>query len=205
MRAAPLLVLLLLAACSGDAGNSPPPTRESYVGVSYCVPETRVAHWRAMRTLIALSLLVPALALADGEGEWTSLKRGAPIGKSPVLDLAKILAAPEAHQGMTFVTEGEIQKACSRKGCWMELAAGDKHCRVTFKDYGFFVPKDAMGARARVEGVLEVTKVARGMVEHLSEEGAKFQKAADGSAMEIRLVASGVELTRPAAPAKAAK
>ena len=41
---------------------------------------------------------------------------------------------------------GKITDVCSKKGCWMKLDMGnDKDVRVTFKDYGFFVPTDASG------------------------------------------------------------
>ena len=97
--------------------------------------------------------------------------------------------------------EGLVRRACSRKGCWMELAAGaDKAspgCRVTFKDYGFFVPTDSAGARAKVQGAVMIHKVEPQWVAHMEEEGAHFaSKNPDGSANEVRLVATGVELTR---------
>ena len=38
--------------------------------------------------------------------------------------------------------------------------------------------------------------LARKEVDHLEAEGASFAKAADGTAREIRIVATGVELTR---------
>lgn len=72
-----------------------------------------------------------------------------------------------------------------------------QRCRVTFKDYGFFVPTDSAGARAKVEGRIVTKLVTAGHVEHLEGEGAVFpNKHADGSAMEVRLVATGVELVR---------
>jgi hypothetical protein len=69
--------------------------------------------------------------------------------------------------------------------------------RVTFKDYGFFVPIDSAGAEARVQGVVAVETVAARYVKHLEEEGARFaSKADDGTAREVRLVANGVELKK---------
>ena len=70
-------------------------------------------------------------------------------------------------------------------------------CRVTFKDYGFFVPLDSAGSSAKVQGTVQVQSVTPGEVQHLESEGAKFaSKQADGSAREVRLVATGVELYR---------
>lgn len=83
----------------------------------------------------------------------------------------------------------------------MELASAKDDagpgCRVTFKDYAFFVPTDSQGAEARVQGVVEITEVKKERVDHLEEEGARFGgKKDDGSATEVRIVATGVELTR---------
>jgi mRNA-degrading endonuclease toxin of MazEF toxin-antitoxin module len=73
----------------------------------------------------------------------------------------------------------------------------DQGARVTFKDYGFFVPTDAQGSKARVEGVVSVRELSAADVSHLESEGGKFpSKAADGTARELSIVATGVELWR---------
>jgi len=83
----------------------------------------------------------------------------------------------------------------------MEVAAGSDPklpgCRVTFKDYGFFVPTDSAGADAKVQGVLGVNSLPAERVAHLESEGGQFpNKNADGSVDELRLVATSVELQR---------
>ncbi len=126
---------------------------------------------------------------------------GSPIGQSSSAHLGDVLKAPDKFADQTVLVEGEVRRACTRKGCWMELsesqdpaAAG---CRVTFKDYGFFVPTDSAGSKARVEAKVETKLVKPALVQHLEEEGAKFaSKEPDGSAHEVRLVATGVELWR---------
>jgi hypothetical protein len=126
---------------------------------------------------------------------------GAPLGSSPRAELSKILEQPERFENKSVMVEGHVKRACSRKGCWMELSSADApggaSCRVTFKDYGFFVPTDAAGSKARLEATVQSTLVKASHVAHLEEEGAKFSsKAPDGSAREVRLVATGVELER---------
>lgn len=112
--------------------------------------------------------------------------------------LTALLANPKAYaEQQTIITEGPVQRACSRKGCWMEIGEGDDACRVTFKDYGFFVPTDSAGARARVQGRVVVQRVEAARVAHLEGEGAKFRsREADGSANEVTFIATGVQLTR---------
>lgn len=168
----------------------------------------------------AASLLLPAcesgdgprrnLAAASATGAATQpakptdgvLRVGAPISSQRKERLVAVLQDPATFAGQTFVVEGNVRRACSRKGCWMELAADATadapSCRVTFKDYAFFVPTDSAGRIAKVEGTLELVKLKARHVEHLAEEGATFKdKAPDGTAEEVRFVATGVELRRP--------
>jgi hypothetical protein len=126
---------------------------------------------------------------------------GAPLAPAAPVELAQVLARPDGFADHPVTVEGAVRKACTRRGCWMELAPsareGTPGCRVTFKDYGFFVPTDSAGARAKVQGTVEVATVPAGRVKHLEEEGAVFAgKQPDGSAREVRIVATGVELWR---------
>jgi hypothetical protein len=126
---------------------------------------------------------------------------GTPISNTASEDLAAVLREPDRFAGKNVVVSGHVRSACSRMGCWMELASGTDPstpaCRVTLHGSGFFVPKDSAGSEARVEGKLKVVTVSAGHAAHLEEEGAKVAgKGADGSAREVQLVASGVELSR---------
>ncbi|MEZ4231021.1 MAG: DUF4920 domain-containing protein [Polyangiaceae bacterium] len=117
------------------------------------------------------------------------------------VSLSEVLSKPKAYEGKTVHVDAKVRRACSQKGCWMELAEGaeDKAatCRVTFKDYGFFVPTDSAGAEARLEGVVKLKKVTADHVQHMEQEGATFaDKHPDGSASEVALVATGVELKK---------
>lgn len=48
---------------------------------------------------------------------------------------------------------GEIKEVCKKKGCWMSMPIGeDDEIFVRFKDYGFFVPLNADGRIATIEG-----------------------------------------------------
>lgn len=145
----------------------------------------------------------------EAPGVSTAAANGAPAGKASVarygaalepaasVPLATLLSNPKAYADQTVTTEGQVQRACSRKGCWMEIGSGDDACRVTFKDYGFFVPTDSAGAFAKIQGRLDTREVEAAAVDHLEAEGARFRnKKPDGSATEVRLIASAVELVR---------
>jgi hypothetical protein len=148
----------------------------------------------------ASSAAVPA-ASAPAAPTPSSKAFGAPISAGPQLALSEVLTSPERFRDQAITVEGQVRSACTRRGCWMELAeASDPKlpgCRVTFKDYGFFVPTDSAGAHAKVQGTLGVNTLPPERVAHLESEGGQFpRKNADGSVDELRLVATGVELRR---------
>jgi Domain of unknown function (DUF4920) len=130
-------------------------------------------------------------------GNAAVARYGAALEPASTVPLASLLSDPKAYTAQTVTTEGKVQRACSRKGCWMEIGSGEDACRVTFKDYAFFVPTDSAGAFAKIQGRLDTREVEAAAVSHLESEGARFRnKKPDGSATEVRLIASAVELTR---------
>jgi hypothetical protein len=145
--------------------------------------------------VLAAALLIATAAFAD-----TVVKRGAPISKdAKATPIADVLAAPDKYAKNPVLVEGVIENVCEMKGCWMQLTqeAGTPGVRVTFKDYGFFVPTDSKGMKARAEGVVEVKTLTKNEADHLEhEDGAKLTRNADGTAREIGFVASGVELRK---------
>jgi hypothetical protein len=139
-------------------------------------------------------LIVSTLPLLAGPETF-----GKPIGNAPKVPLAEIVKSPEAFSGKTLRTESRVAAVCSMKGCWMTLNEDGKNVRVTFKDYGFFVPKDIAGATVAVEGVFEVATIPEATAKHYAGEtpGGK-PEAVKGDQKELSFVATGVELTRPA-------
>lgn len=74
----------------------------------------------------------------------------------------------------TIKFSSDINSVCKKKGCWMTLALNDDtESHVTFKDYSFFVPKDADGKTAIVEGVAYKRIVPVDELQHMAEDGGK--------------------------------
>jgi len=128
------------------------------------------------------------------------LKRGAMLGKSKKVSLAKVMANPSKYANKMVRVEGVIVRSCKMEGCWMELAPSKdaKSVRVKMKDHAFFVPLDSAGASAKAEGVFTIKTLSKEMVDHMiKEDGAKFNNInADGTVTEMSFEATGVELTR---------
>lgn len=140
-------------------------------------------------------LLVATVAFASED----VVKRGAAISPdAKPVSLAKVLENPDAYTKDAVVVDGVIAASCTRKGCWMQLAPseGGDSVRVTFKDYGFFIPLEAKGMKARAEGITVVKTLTKADADHLEEEGAKLKRNEDGTATEISFIANGVELTK---------
>lgn len=129
-----------------------------------------------------------------------TLRRGAALGKSKKVSLAKVLADPAKYAGKTVRVEGVIVRSCKMEGCWMELAPNEnaKAVRVKMKDHGFFIPLNSAGAMAKAEGVFTIKTLTKEQVDHMiKEDGAKFEKInADGTVTEVSFEATGVELSR---------
>ncbi len=75
---------------------------------------------------------------------------------------------------------------------------GEKEAvRVTFKDYGFFVPKDIVGKKVRIQGKLtEKTMSVKEQKHYLEDEGAPKTELAKITEPKFvyEFIADGVEL-----------
>ena len=139
----------------------------------------------------------PASAPASSDASGL-IKRGADFTVADETALAMVIGEPTKFVDETVKVRGKVQRACTKKGCWMELRLDgvEQGVRVRFKDYGFFVPTDSAGCDAVVEGQIVVSTLAEADAKHLEGEGAKIQRNDKGEAVEIGLVATAVELKR---------
>jgi hypothetical protein len=126
------------------------------------------------------------------------VRRGEPLGDSPAVRFADVLKEPAKYEGKRIVVEGVVERVCQMQGCWLELAPekGARGVRIAMKDHAFFVPFNAAGLTARVEGTLGVKTLSKADADHFEGEGAKLERNPDGTATEIGFVATGVELRK---------
>ncbi len=93
--------------------------------------------------------------------------------------------------------KGVINEVCQSKGCWMTLQDSDaKHSVfVKFTDYAFFVPKNAGGKEAIVEGILTMSLTPVDELRHYAEDkGASAEEIAaiTEPQMELKMMVDGV-------------
>ncbi|MCP9767055.1 DUF4920 domain-containing protein [Lacihabitans sp. LS3-19] len=73
--------------------------------------------------------------------------------------------------------EGEVESVCQAAGCWMKIKTADgQTMRVTFKDYGFFVPKDIAGKKVVFEGIPAVKSTSVAELQHYAEDAGKSKE-----------------------------
>jgi hypothetical protein len=147
---------------------------------------SKTTSQRTSAFLLALALALPVSAAAQA-GETRTY--GKPLRGVKPTPLADVLASPE--DGRTVRLEGTIAAVCRRKGCWMELRQGESAVHVTFEGYSFFLPKDAAGSDAVLEGKVVVKAPDTDDVKHLKGEG-----AGEAAAATVSIEASGVELRK---------
>src|SRR6187455_209750 len=104
--------------------------------------------------LAALGLLGVMVSMAVAQDTYYGEKIN-DKGAISVEQLVKNMAGKEEMQAKI---EGVVLEVCQVKGCWMTIEKGDgTKMRVTFKDYGFFVPKDISGKKVVMAGVARTT------------------------------------------------
>ena len=92
--------------------------------------------------------------------------------------------------------EGTILSSCPKKGCWMQVKIDSDTIQVTFKNYGFFVPKTGLENKKTIlEGYPKQDTISIKMLKHYAEDAGKSQKEIDKITKpeyKISFIADGV-------------
>ena len=114
-------------------------------------------------------------------------------GAIPVKELPEQMSGSES---LSVKVTGTITEVCQVKGCWMTMDVGNgETIRIKFKEYGFFVPKDAAGKSATIHGVAQREKTEIDELKHLATDAGKTEEeinAIDQAKEELTFVADGV-------------
>ncbi len=100
--------------------------------------------------------------------------------------LAEVSDVPSSYKIQGIVTE-----VCQSKGCWMMIKNDQgQSIRVTFKDYGFFVPKDISGREVILEGEASLAQLDEATAQHFADDaGVEYEGSMRN---EVAIVARGV-------------
>lgn len=145
-------------------------------------------NFGVMRYNICLFLVVLALN-ATGQSKYESF--GNKITSKEVAPLDRLSKLSESDT-LEMKISANVAEVCQAKGCWMTLNAVDGiPIRVTFKDYGFFVPKDIAGRNVIVNGKVSRTTLSEEAAKHYAEDAGQSYDPSK-SYIEYAFVADGV-------------
>lgn len=130
-----------------------------------------------------------------GEAKVVPGNYGDVVKEADVVTTATLLQTVETAGTFTGKVSGNIKEVCTNKGCWfaMELPNGSK-MRVTFKDYGFFIPTNSQGFPITIEGVATLTETDVETLRHYAEDQGKSKEeleAINAPKKEITFEATG--------------
>lgn len=164
--------------------------------------------WAIIMKVILVGLLAAALATpsfsqaASSKSATTAaadtraeklVSYGAGVKSKSRMPLAQ--AVLEKKFNSTVTLTATVAEVCQVKGCWMILVDGDTKVRVTFKDYGFFMPKNLAGTKVVVEGVLSEEVLSEKDARHYAEDAGKSKAEIakiKGEQRELGFEATGV-------------
>jgi len=99
---------------------------------------------------------------------------GETITVDQVTNSSDMISQVQANGTFEGKITGEIKEVCTKKGCWMtmDLPNGES-MRVTFKDYGFFLPTNSQGYPVVLEGIATFTETDVETLQHFAEDQGK--------------------------------
>jgi len=143
---------------------------------SFSIPNSQFPIFALMKYIFPI-IIVAALMTSCGEDTSGYEYYGDTITAEGAIPASQLIATVGDKQMMNLKVEGKIESCCQKKGCWTEVFVNDSETvHVTFKDYGFFVPKDAGGKTIIMEGVAKYDTTNVDMLKHLAEDAGKSKE-----------------------------
>ncbi|MEM6640735.1 MAG: DUF4920 domain-containing protein, partial [Pseudomonadota bacterium] len=121
---------------------------------------------------------------------------GAPIDNDLTpITLSELIDNAGKHANARVAVRTRIAKVCQKKGCFFMATEGSKSARITFRDYGFFVPTDSAGKAVDLVGTFERVELDAAKADHYAKDLGE-DSAARGPSFEYRIVADAVRIPK---------
>jgi hypothetical protein len=124
---------------------------------------------------------------------------GSDFTEQNTLSVTQLEDAISEQDSVKATVNGVIVESCQSKGCWMDVKLADNSTmKVTFRDYGFFLPVENLEGKTVVfTGTAKKEVISVEDQRHYAEDAGK--SAAEISAItspkeELRFVADGVKI-----------
>ncbi|MDB5241457.1 MAG: amino acid aminotransferase [Spirosoma sp.] len=128
-----------------------------------------------MKNVLIISLMLGA---SFGTFAQTGMSyHGKKISDKGAMPATQLATKMGEKDKMSAKVEGTVESVCKVKGCWMNVVTGNGQVmRVSFKDYGFFVPKDIVGKTVVLEGTAETTTTPVSELRHYAQDAGKSKE-----------------------------
>lgn len=152
-----------------------------------------------MRILAIISILCILVSCTSTSEVAQGNKFGGELSEDQVYTMAELKQKMENQLQIGKIkVKGDVEAVCKKKGCWMSIKNPvGEDMRVTFKDYGFFVPLDCDGKSAIFEGKAYMTETSVADLRHYAEDEGlpveEINKITDPK-KELSFEATGVEI-----------
>lgn len=127
------------------------------------------------------NVLIIGLMLSASVGAFAQTGvsyHGKKISEKGALPATQLVAKMGEKDKMPAKIEGTVESVCQMKGCWMKVKTGEGQVmRVSFRDYGFFVPKDIVGKTVVLEGTAETTTTPVSQLRHYAQDAGQSKEA----------------------------
>jgi len=114
-------------------------------------------------------------------------------GAVPVTEIAGLINSDTAIGVKVY---GTIVEVCQHTGCWLTFDLGNgEEIMVNMKDHDFYVPMDASGKTAWVEGTAVRELISVDILKHYAEDAGRSQEEIDAiteDAWKYTIEAAGV-------------
>ncbi len=163
---------------------------------------TTIALFLALVSAAALTACSKAPASTDISGEkaqtgvqqasvntlrpLSTKKFGGEITEKDSTPLPTLMQEPGKFSAKTVRTEGTVSAVCQEMGCWMEIKDASGQAHIKMAGHSFFIPKEASGHRAVVQGKVLNIEANKGHCEAEAE-------AQTGQVAKVEIEATGVQ------------
>lgn len=111
------------------------------------------------------------------------------------LSLGELVKDNDKYQDQEVLLATRIAKVCQSKGCFFVAQDGAVTARVSFKDYGFFIPTDSGGKDVVLLGVYSRESVTKEEAEHYAKDLGEVASSSP-ERFQYSIVASAVKIPR---------
>jgi hypothetical protein len=110
------------------------------------------------------------------QDSWSTF--GDTIDNSDLVTFASVQKMVSESGEAQVKISGDIEETCQKKGCWVKVKVegSEQPIRVTFKDYGFFVPLNSNGKQTVLSGRAYYDTVDVETLRHFAEDAGKTEE-----------------------------